>query len=59
MKDMLRACLKAVNLDPDVYDIHSLRIGRTNDLWKMGMSMEHLKMAGRWRSNAVYKYLRN
>ena len=57
-RTVLRECIDAMNLDSSLYDIHSLRIGRTNDLIKFGYSLEEVKLMGRWKSNAVYKYIR-
>ena len=55
----LRLALAGIGLDPSLYDTHSFRIGRATDLQKMGCPLETIKHIGRWRSNAVYKYLRN
>ena len=40
------------------FDVHSLRIGRSSDLIKYRYSIEEVKRMGRWRSNAVFKYIR-
>ena len=58
MRDTLRNCLDNLNLDPSVYDTHSMRAGRSVDLRKMNFSVQFIKEAGRWSSNAVYKYLK-
>ena len=54
----LKAILKETGFDASLYSNHSLRIGRTCDLLKLGLSVETIKKLGRWRSNAVYRYLR-
>ena len=54
----LREALRRINLDPSLYNFHSMRIGRTLDLRKFGSSLEEIRRAGRWSSNVVYKYLR-
>ena len=58
----LRACLKKFlklsRFSPSSYSLHSLRAGRTVDLWKCGLSVETIKKLGRWRFNAVFKYLK-
>ena len=58
----MRLCLKqallATGFDASLYGVHSLRIGRTTDLLKLGLSVETIKKLGRWRSNAVFRYLR-
>ena len=56
---VLRSTLDAVNLDSLLYDVHSFRIGRTCDLEKFGYSVDQIKSMGRWKSNAVYRYLKN
>ena len=48
-----------VDLNPLQYDTHSFRIGRATDLSKGGRSLSKIKRAGRWKSNAVYNYLRD
>ena len=41
------------------YGSHSLRSGRSCDLYHLGLSVETIKKLGRWKSNAVFKYLKN
>ena len=59
---MMRTCLHKMltlgGFDASLYSTHSLRIGRSMDLRKLGLSVETIKKIGRWRSNAVFKYLR-
>ena len=59
MRRTLREILLSLNLNPKLYDTHSFRIGRATDLQKYGYDIEKIKILGRWRSNAVYKYLNN
>ena len=59
LRTTLRTLLDKLNLDSSLYDVHSFRIGRTSDLHKFGYSIEQIKIMGRWKSNAVYRYLRN
>ena len=59
MRNLLRKTLNNLKLDGNLYDIHSFRIGRATDLSKRGYCVEHIKRMGRWKSNAVYKYLRD
>ena len=58
VRSLLRQLLDDRNLDGQLYDVHSFRIGRTCDLYKYGYSIDKIKEWGRWKSNAVYKYLR-
>ena len=50
--------IKKLNLDCRLYNTHSFRIGRCSDLLKMGVPIEKIKLMGRWKSNAVFKYVR-
>ena len=59
MRTMLRKLIDNLNLDSSLYDVHSYRIGRTCDLEKFGYSIDQIKSMGRWKSNAVYRYLKN
>ena len=59
MRSTLRTLLNNLNLDGSLYDVHSYRIGRTCDLEKFGYSIDQIKSMGRWKSNAVYRYLKN
>ena len=58
-RKMLRSCVARINLNPKSFDCHSFRIGRTGDLLKMGVPIEKIKLMGHWKSNVVYKYIRN
>ena len=59
IRKTLRELLNKLGLNSTLYDVHSLRIGRTCDLEKFGYDFHTLNSMGRWRSNAVYRYLRN
>ena len=58
-RNMLRETIASFDLDPSIYDTHSFRIGRATDLFKSGVSVDDIKQLGRWKSNAVYKYLKD
>ena len=58
-RQVLKKCIANLGLNVELYNFHLLRIGRSCDLWKFGFSLEQIKRAGHWRSNAVYKYLRD
>ena len=58
-RNLLRSLLDDLNLDGSLYDVHSFRGDRTSDLAKFGYSIEQIKAMGRWKSNAVYRYLKN
>ena len=53
----LKTVIKKAGFNPRVYSSHSLRSGRSCDLFKLGVSVESIKKVGRWKSNAVYRYL--
>ena len=55
---LLKKIFKAVNLDMHLYSFHSLQIGRATDMVHAGCSIDSIKLAGRWKSNAVFKYIR-
>ena len=57
-RHVLRNTLTAINLNPELYTFHSLRSGRCTDLANFNVPILHLKLAGRWRSNVVYKYIK-
>ena len=58
VRTMLKKSIKKLNLDCRLYNTHSFRIGRCSDLLKMGVPIEKIKLMGRWKSNAVFKYIR-
>ena len=59
VRNLLRELLEILNLDSNLYDVHSFRGGRTSDLAKFGYSIDRIKTMGRWKSSAVYRYLKN
>ena len=59
LRRTLRKILKKLGLQQNLYNVHSFRIGRATDMLKEGRSVETIKQNGRWKSNAVYKYLRS
>ena len=54
----LKCIIKVSGFDNRFYRTHSLRAGRSCDLYNLGVSVETIKKLGRWRSNAVYRYLK-
>ena len=59
LRVVLRSLLTNLDLDGQLYDVDSFRSGRTSDLAKFGYSIDQIKAMGRWKSNAVYRYLKN
>ena len=58
IRNALKTCISRVGLNPDFYDFHSFRAGRSSDLAKLGYTVEQIKRLGRWKSNAVYRYIK-
>ena len=58
VRRLLKYLLKEAGLNNQLYDTHSLRIGRATELSKSEVDIEIIKQVGRWRSNAVYNYLK-
>ena len=58
IRSTLKDLLKSLNLDSSLYGTHSFRIGRATDLSKEGFSIDQIKRLGRWKSNAIFKYIR-
>ena len=59
VRKVLRNSLKALNLSPQNYGFHGFRAGRCTDMVvSYGKTVEQAKFAGRWKSNAVYKYIK-
>ena len=60
LRKTLRKALSRLNLDASLYNVQSLRIGRTTDMVTVfHYSLPFVKSAGRWSSNTVYKYVRS
>ena len=55
----LKLVIKLAGFNPNLYSSHSTRVGRSTDIAKYGLSVETIKKLGRWRSNAVFRYLRD
>ena len=59
MRATLKMILKNLGYDHTQFSAHSYRSGRACDLLKYGLSVKTIKEMGRWRSNAVFVYLKN
>ena len=55
---VLKTILCKAGFDHKFYGLHSLQMGRSSDLFKLGLSVETIKQLGRWRSNTVFCYIR-
>ncbi len=47
----------SLGFKPQLFAMHSFRRGGTTDAWENGVDKEILKVHGRWRSDAIDKYL--
>ena len=54
----LRDLLLQLGLNCTMYGFHSFRVGRATDMMKWNYKFEQIKLVGRWRSNVIYKYIR-
>ena len=57
-RKVLYLALDRCKIDRTNYGSHSLRAGRCLDLFRYGVSVETIKKIGRWKSNAIYSYLK-
>ena len=48
VRTVLKDCLAALSLNPDIYGLHSFRVGCTTDLIKYNNNIEEVKRMGRW-----------
>ena len=55
---LLRTTLRQAGLDDSQYAAHSFRIGAATTAKEAGISDVHIKMLGRWKSNAYQLYVR-
>ena len=55
---LLRTTLQQAGLDDSKYATHSFRIGTATTAKDTGVSDVHIKMLGRWKSNAYQLYVR-
>ena len=55
---LLKSLLKRIGLNEQLYDFQSFRIGRASQMAKCNYSISEIRRAGRWRSNSVYRYIR-
>lgn len=55
---ILTRSIKFIGLDTSVFKSHSFRIGGATHLYQKGVPEEEIKLKGRWKSNAMYSYIR-
>ena len=54
----LKLCVARAGLNPDLYNTHSFRAGRTTDLVMTGASESIIRETGRWKSDGFKAYVR-
>ena len=57
-RSILADLIKFNHLDPSRYRVHDLRTGYATDMLLMGVPIDIIKKIGRWKSSAVFKYLK-
>lgn len=50
--------IRLAGFDPEYYTGTSFHSGRASDLLRFGVPVDTIKKLGRWKSNAVYHYLK-
>ena len=59
VRKIFSQAILAIGLDPRTYRFHGIRGGHATDLYNWGFTVEEIKDIGRWKSNAIYKYIKN
>ena len=59
LHQVLKKTLKISGYDKKFYSFHGIQGGCAGDFYKKGISVETIRKLGRWKSNAIYTYLRN
>ena len=57
-RKVLNRTISDIGLKPNNYDCHSLRAGRATDLFKDNVPFQQIKVKGRWKYDAIFKYLK-
>lgn len=57
-QNRLRKVIAATGRNPSYYSTHSLRRGGATFAYKAGLSKEHIKLIGDWKSEAVDQYIK-
>ena len=57
-RETFSTAVNLVGLNPNAYSFHCFRSGRASGLLKLGFSVKTIKKIGRWKSHAVFTYLR-
>ena len=58
LRQVLSKLLSRCGLDSTKYRSHSIRAGHSVDLYHLGVSLEWICKLGRWKSSAIFTYLK-
>ena len=58
LTNVLKTAIGNLNLDKTLYSVHSLRIGNATQMHRNNYPISRIMQAGRWKSSAVYRYLK-
>ena len=58
VRKVLKMALQKGDFNASLYSCSSLRAGRAHDLEILGLKIDEIRKIGRWKSNAVYTYLK-
>ena len=59
VRNVLHTMISKLGLNASLYTFHSLKAGRAMNLHQWGFPVDQIKQIGRWRSNAVNRYLKS
>ena len=58
LRKLLNKLIKRAGFEhPHLYLVHRIRAGCAMDLIKLGLSIDQVKRMGRWKSNAIFRYI--
>lgn len=57
-REVLKTLLRFANINADCFNTHSFRIAHANDLRRLGKDVSYIQQIGRWKSSAVWNYLK-
>ena len=59
VREVMATAITNIGLNPWHFTFHGLRAGRTTNLYHWGFTIEEIKAVGRWKSNAIYRYIKD
>lgn len=55
--ELLKLYLQKVGVNPDAFTTHSVRKGSASTMFHSGLSQQHIKMHGTWKSSCFERYI--